>query len=492
LQGPIRRATGDPAERLEMRGLMGRVNKQIYVDARGRPSDQARQALRQAIACYLEVYEEDPQNRLWHGVNLIALTHRARSDGIAIRGLPDSRAVASAIIEAVRNPRGRTVEAWDYTCAAEACIALDDWDAATHWIERYIQDQSTDRFALAGTLRQLTEVWRFTAETPEAGQLVVALRGALLRSRDGRLELTPAQLHRTSAALDSPGPRLERVLGTAGPQTLTWLRTGMERARSVALIRGPGGRGIGTGFLVHGGDLHPALGEELVVVTNAHVVSELQDDGGVEPEQAMITFEAQTGIASTQTLYRVSKLLWGSPKQHLDTSLLRLEPKVQAIAPCPIAKRLPAPNNDERVYVIGHPRGGEISFSLQDNELLDHEGPPAGTPSKPERTMPHPLSRADGAWQFREPGIQSGAGLASNRTASRRWRICAPPQRPLRNLRRQRSNLDPIYRQSDGGHFQLVIRRHAGNSQGCKKGGQSHTLRRRGSFKGGKAMNAVT
>ena len=389
LQGLIRRATGDPAERLEMRGLMGRVNKQIYVDARGRPSDQARQALRQAIACYLEVYEEDPQNRLWHGVNLIALTHRARSDGIAIRGLPDSRAVASAIIEAVRNPRGRTVEAWDYTCAAEACIALEDWDAATHWIERYIQDQSTDRFALAGTLRQLTEVWRFTAETPEAGQLVVALRGALLRSRDGRLELTPAQLHRTSAALDSPGPRLERVLGTAGPQTLTWLRTGMERARSVALIRGPGGRGIGTGFLVHGGDLHPALGEELVVVTNAHVVSELQDDGGVEPEQAMITFEAQTGIASTQTLYRVSKLLWGSPKQHLDTSLLRLEPKVQAIAPCPIAKSLPAPNNDERVYVIGHPRGGEISFSLHDNELLDHEGPPAGTPSKPERCLIH-------------------------------------------------------------------------------------------------------
>jgi hypothetical protein len=372
-----------------VRGLIGRVNKQIYVDARGRPSDQARQALRQAIGCYREGYDEDPQNRLWHGVNLVALMHRARTDGIAISGLPDFRAVASAIIEAARNPQGRMVEAWDYACAAEACIALEDWDAATHWIERYVQHRSTDRFALAGTLRQLTEVWRFTAETPEAGQLVVALQGALLRSRDGRLELTSEQLQRTTAALDNPGPRLERVLGTVGLQTLTWLRAGMERARSVALIRGPGGRGIGTGFLVRGGDLHPALGAELVVVTNAHVVSELQDDGGVEPEQAMITFEGQTGTAPAHAQYRVGKLLWGSPKQHLDTSLLRLEPTVQGIAPCPIAKSLPALNNDQRVYIIGHPSGGEISFSLQDNELLDHEGPPDGTPKQPERCLIH-------------------------------------------------------------------------------------------------------
>jgi S1-C subfamily serine protease len=190
--------------------------------------------------------------------------------------------------------------------------------------------------------------------------------------------------------LDNPGPRLERVLGTVGLQTLTWLRTGMERARSVALIRGPGGRGIGTGFLMRGGDLHPALGDELLVVTNAHVVSELQDDGGIEPDQAMITFEAQNGAAgSQQPQYHVAKLLWNSPKQHLDTSLLRPDPAVAGIAPCPIAKSLPALNNDQRVYIIGHPEGGELSFSLQDNELLDHEGPPGGKPTQPERCLIH-------------------------------------------------------------------------------------------------------
>jgi hypothetical protein len=123
LHGLIRRAASDPPERSEVRGLMGRVNKQIYVDARGRPSDQARQALRQAIACYQEVYEEDHQRHLWHGVNLVALMHRAHIDGIAIRGLPDPVSLADAIIEAVRNPQGRALEGWDYACAAEACIA---------------------------------------------------------------------------------------------------------------------------------------------------------------------------------------------------------------------------------------------------------------------------------------------------------------------------------------------------------------------------------
>jgi hypothetical protein len=86
----IRRAADDPNEDSEARGLMGRVNKQIYVDARGRPSDLAREALFQAITCYREVYDKDPHKNLWHGVNLLALMHRARADGITVTGLCDS------------------------------------------------------------------------------------------------------------------------------------------------------------------------------------------------------------------------------------------------------------------------------------------------------------------------------------------------------------------------------------------------------------------
>ena len=46
----------------------------------------------------------------------------------------------------------------------------------------------------------------------------------------------------------------------------------------------------------------------------------------------------------------------------------------------PIARALPLLDEGPRVYVIGHPGGRELAFSFQDNELIDHEGPPAGKP----------------------------------------------------------------------------------------------------------------
>ena len=49
----------------------------------------------------------------------------------------------------------------------------------------------------------------------------------------------------------------------------------------------------------------------------------------------------------------------------------------------PLARTLPPIEPDARIYIIGHPRGGALSFSFQDNELLDHEGPSAGKPQIP-------------------------------------------------------------------------------------------------------------
>jgi V8-like Glu-specific endopeptidase len=79
-------------------------------------------------------------------------------------------------------------------------------------------------------------------------------------------------------------------------------------------------------------------------------------------------------------VYGVSEILWTSPPEQCDASVLRLDAATQGVTPMPIAKALPIIEEAARVYVIGHPGGRDLAFSFQDNELLDHEGPPAGKP----------------------------------------------------------------------------------------------------------------
>jgi V8-like Glu-specific endopeptidase len=55
---------------------------------------------------------------------------------------------------------------------------------------------------------------------------------------------------------------------------------------------------------------------------------------------------------------------------------------VTDVAALPVAAALPVVQESPKtkVYVIGYPGGHDLAFSFQDNELLDHEGPPAGVP----------------------------------------------------------------------------------------------------------------
>jgi V8-like Glu-specific endopeptidase len=54
---------------------------------------------------------------------------------------------------------------------------------------------------------------------------------------------------------------------------------------------------------------------------------------------------------------------------------MTLNSKVEIDKPFPISKNLPQLNKNCRVYVIGDPRGGKMSFSMPDNLLLDHASP---------------------------------------------------------------------------------------------------------------------
>jgi V8-like Glu-specific endopeptidase len=116
--------------------------------------------------------------------------------------------------------------------------------------------------------------------------------------------------------------------------------------------------------------------DELLVVTNFHVVNESGASMGISPDAAEVVFEA----ADANKAYSVSATLWSSPVTGHDASLLRLQEPVIGINPTPLASTLPIIQHGARVYIVGYPGGRDLAFSFQDNELLDHEGPPGGNP----------------------------------------------------------------------------------------------------------------
>jgi hypothetical protein len=164
-----------------------------------------------------------------------------------------------------------------------------------------------------------------------------------------------------------------KVLGKEGAVTLAWYKIGLDRARAVAKILNRSGDGFGTGFLIRGGSLLPALGDEILLLTNSNVVSHdpavQAKYGTLGPADASVLFEALEAVG--QEPLKVREILWSSPPGQLDTSLLRLDRPLPAFEPFPIAKRLPMVDGVQKVYVIGHPGGRTLSVSLNDNLLLD-------------------------------------------------------------------------------------------------------------------------
>jgi hypothetical protein len=370
LQPLLRRLPERDAELAEATGLLGRAYKQIFVDAGDKTAAPVREALKKSVEAYRTTYDSDRRNT-WHGVNLLALLTRARALGSRIAPDLDPGTLAQEVIGNV-DPN----DTWRLPTLAEASLGLRDWTAIDEHVHQYVMAKETTAFQVASTLRQFTEVWDLEREGDRGRALVDMLRARLMKLPGGAVKLAPAELQRLRAQETPYEGRLEAVLGTYGAQTYQWWKTGVERAASVAAIRQRMGGRVGTGFLVRAGDLGREPAAETLVLTNWHVVNQEGAAPAIRPEEAEVVFEA----ADANTAYGVAQILWSSPPDRHDASLLRLDKPVAAIAPLPIAAALPIVEDTARVYIIGHPGGRDLAFSFQDNELLDHEGPPLGRP----------------------------------------------------------------------------------------------------------------
>ncbi|MEA2562299.1 MAG: hypothetical protein QOH06_3803 [Acidobacteriota bacterium] len=383
LEALIARSAKDPKENAEARGLLGRVYKQLYVNAVN--ADENAKSLRtsqlhlqRAVNAYSGVYQSDPAKHLWHGINAVALIFRARRDGVKLVPKQGAKAMAKEILAFVKaRKKKKKIEPWDMATAAEACVALDDPTKALEWIGEYVQQEKADAFELSSTERQLREVWGLTIDKPPGSLLLPLLQSQILRRKDGQVQLPQGTLDATirktkKCVADST---LQKILGNEGVVTFQWYLQGLERCRAVAQVRTTTGEGFGTGFLIRGGDLVPALGDELLLLTNAHVVSDdpavRAAEGSLSPEDAVIIFEGLPAAAGKE--FRVAKLLWTSAPGELDATLLRLDPPIADLVPYPISSNLPVLDGKQKTYVIGHPGGRSLSLSLQDNLLLDYD-----------------------------------------------------------------------------------------------------------------------
>jgi hypothetical protein len=361
-----------PADDAEARGLLGRGYKQMYIAAASGPPERRRRFLERAIAEYRGVYDE---SRLgWHGINAVALLERAARDGIALEGVEDpdaeARALAQEILDAIE-ALGDDADMWDKGTAMEACVALDRGDDALEWLADYLR-AGVDAFALATTLRQLTEVWGLDPDADPGARLLPVLQAELL-AREGGPDVTigDTDLAPGGAAAIAKDPGFEKVLGKDRFQTVRWFATALERCRAIARIEDPIDGGIGTGFLVAGAALGPGL-PEVVLLTNAHVISK-DHPGALAPERARVTFRALEGEPRQ---YRVVRLWWSSAPSDLDVSIVELDARPQDALCCPLADGRPLanPESPPRTYIIGHPSAGdEVMLSMHDNHVLDQD-----------------------------------------------------------------------------------------------------------------------
>jgi len=354
----------DDSQFAEAHGLLGRIYKQRYVNAGQPQNTYARTFFERALAEYLQVYRLNPSIYYWHGVNVIALLHRGKADGIPLQNAPNAETLSREILEAVRGAASES-DVFALATRLEVLIALGDSRGAEETALTYSLHPDADAFEVGSTLRQLQEVWRLTDQTPPGSTILPVLRAARLRGENGALDATPASVRHEISQVERALDQLEKNFGDDRIVTLKWYETGLQRTKSVARVERLNGKGHGTGWLVRAEDFFADRTGPLLL-TNAHVVNADGSGGALSPDQAQANFQGLGTVFEFK-----DHVVWSSPPDKLDATFLEFRnggPNADAmpLSTRKVELRTPVP----RVYVIGHPSGRDLELSLHDNKLV--------------------------------------------------------------------------------------------------------------------------
>jgi hypothetical protein len=357
IQDPL---TSNP-ERAEAHGLLGRIYKQLYVNSTARPiPDRVKADLQRSLDEYTKAYAANPQEYIWQGVNMIALLARAERDSVVLTGASDFKELARAILKVLSDREEKAIEelpAWDLATQMEAQVALGEYDQAYKTAIVYVDSGDADAFEVASTLRQLQEVWRLNNSDPPGSQLIPILRSAQLHNEGGGITV-PLQEARQD---------LQKKFTPDGLKSVKWYRDGLIRGQSVCRIEWTDGRGNGTGWLVNSSDFFPENPNRLLVLTNTHVVNP-DYPGAIPPPNAWLNFQL------LEKRIQMKSIFWSSPVNDLDATFLDFDDELTgAVALAVFANPMrmtDPPDPGPRLYIIGHPGGRDLEFSLNDNRLI--------------------------------------------------------------------------------------------------------------------------
>ncbi len=172
----------------EAYGLLGRIYKQMFVEARKPERRTEPEALRlflqRSFNAYMKVWSElQSTETAYQGVNALAVARMAQ--GANLTETDDSAevaALAQTIIAVLNTSKEKDI--WSEASRGEALIALGRYGEAAQAYAAYADHPDVEAFALGSSLRQLEEIWGLKGEDPEAGKPVRILKTALLAKVD--------------------------------------------------------------------------------------------------------------------------------------------------------------------------------------------------------------------------------------------------------------------------------------------------------------------
>lgn len=408
--------TTDPVTGGDVRqayGLLGRIYKQMFIEA-NKPEQRAEPAtlrlfLQRSFNAYMKVWSEvrTPETT-YQGVNALAVAQMAQNAKLADpEDAAEARTLALDIIEVSR--RTTNDSAWAPATRGEALIALERFEEAAQEFATFADHPTVDPFELGASLRQLEQVWGLKGDDPVRGKPVRILKAALLGKMDelaasrreanrAPAELQPERVRMTAreikladsdlaampTGVTGASPEaLQKTYGINSPIGRKAIRRKLQLSSAVCRICGPRNgeiQGMATGFAIRGDLLHDSFGPDPVIVTNNHVISTRGTMGARRPDLCTAIFMSDTEEEDAPVKFE--RVLWESDVDAHDITILKPKGDLPAgaiplleLMSTALGPRAQDDNGIGRCYVIGFPLAKELSFSLADNILLDHDAP---------------------------------------------------------------------------------------------------------------------